>query len=196
MKILAVEFSSSRRGVAVWDTAGASGQPVLLGSSVEVSGRGALGLVAQALAEARTSREEIGVVAVGLGPGSYTGIRGAIALAQGWQLGRGVKLLGLGGVPCLAAQARAEGLRGAVNIIIDSQRNEFSLARWELGGDAARQTAPLRLAGLAEIQAMAHSGEVLIGPDILRWFPGAKNMHPCAVMLGRVALAHPGFFFR
>jgi len=48
-----------------------------------------LRLVERALAEAKVERGQIECVAVGLGPGSYTGIRGAIALAQGWQLARG-----------------------------------------------------------------------------------------------------------
>ena len=74
---------------------------------------GNLALVERALAQANCRREEIAVVAVGLGPGSYTGIRSAIALAQGWQLGRGVKTLGISSVECLAlAQVmRKAGLR-------------------------------------------------------------------------------------
>lgn len=126
MKILAVEFSSAQRSVAVWEGGGDTA-PALLGSALEppqpradqapgpgqpspIPSRRSLGLVEQALAEAQCGREEIGALAVGLGPGSYTGIRGAIALAQGWQLGRGIKLLGVSSVECLAGQARVEGL--------------------------------------------------------------------------------------
>ena len=52
-------------------------------------------MIESALAEAKIEREQIEVIAVGLGPGSYTGIRAAISVAQGWQLARGVKLLGV-----------------------------------------------------------------------------------------------------
>ena len=48
-------------------------------------------------------REAIEAIAVGLGPGSYTGIRAAIALAQGWQLAREVKTLGVSSVAAMAA---------------------------------------------------------------------------------------------
>ena len=72
---------------------------------VETGGHGAnaFGMIEQVLAEAKIEREQVDVLAVGLGPGSYTGIRAAISMAQGWQLARGVKLLGVGSVECLAA---------------------------------------------------------------------------------------------
>ena len=84
------------------------------------------------LREAGLEREQIEVIAVGLGPGSYTGIRVAISIAQGWQLARGVKLLGVSSAECLAAQAQAEKIFGRVNVVIDAQRNEFYLAAYEI----------------------------------------------------------------
>ena len=78
---------------------------VLLGRAAETGGRRAIGLVEEALRQAGCEREDMETIAVGLGPGSYTGIRGAIALAQGWQLGRGVNVLGISSVECLAAGA-------------------------------------------------------------------------------------------
>jgi len=65
------------------------------------------------------------VIAVGLGPGSYTGVRAAIALAQGWQLAREIKLLGVSSVEAIAVQAQAEKIFGRVNVVMDAQRNEF-----------------------------------------------------------------------
>ena len=63
----------------------------------------ALALIDHALREARLEREQIDRVAVGLGPGSYAGIRIAIALAQGWQLARKVSLLGISSADCIVA---------------------------------------------------------------------------------------------
>ena len=163
------------------------------GQRFSIPSRRSLGLVEQALAEAHCGREEIGALAVGLGPGSYTGIRGAIALAQGWQLGRGIRLLGVSSVECLAAQARAEGRRGPVNIIIDAQRNEFYLARYEIEESGWRETEALGLATLAEIQALAGAGQAFLGPEITRWFGGGKDLYPEAVMLGRLACGRRDF---
>ena len=60
MKILAVEFSSEHRGVAVVDAASGA----LLGQAVEQGGRCAIELADRALAAAGCEREEIGIVAV------------------------------------------------------------------------------------------------------------------------------------
>ena len=203
MKILAVEFSSAQRSVAVWEAGEADASPALLGSALQPpmprhdppqsGSQRALGLVEEALAEAKCRREEIGALAVGLGPGSYTGIRGAIALAQGWQLGRGAQLLGVSSVECLAAQAQAEGRRGPVHIIIDAQRSEFYLARYEIAAESWREAEALRLAPMAEILALAGAGRVLLGPDIARWFGGGKDLYPAAAMLGRLACARRDF---
>src|ERR1051325_8252896 len=76
MKILALEFSSPRRSVAAMNS--------LEGTAHEVvaSGPGATRwdeMMGAALREAKLEREQIECVAVGIGPGSYTGIRTAIA---------------------------------------------------------------------------------------------------------------------
>jgi tRNA threonylcarbamoyladenosine biosynthesis protein TsaB len=187
MKILAVEFSSTQRSAAVLDEGSADSPPLLLGSASATEGLGGLGLVERALAQANCRREEIDVLAVGLGPGSYTGIRGAIALAQGWQLGRDVRTVGVSSVEGLAAQAAGAGLRGAVNLVIDAQRHEFYLARYEINADGWGEAAALRLAAFSEIEALAAAGGALLGPDLARWFPGARNLEPDAATLGRLA---------
>ena len=45
-----------------------------------------LGMAAEALQAAQLERGQVECLAIGIGPGSYTGIRCAIALTQGWQL--------------------------------------------------------------------------------------------------------------
>lgn len=180
MKILAVEFSSEQRSVAAVEDGEVAGH------AVEMGGRRAIGLAENCLQQAGWEREEVDVIAVGLGPGSYTGIRGAIAFAQGWQLGRDVRLTGISSVECLAARAELQELRGAVNIVIDAQRNEFYLARF-LIEPTARLLAPLRLASLAEIEKLSAAGEKIAGPDIHPWFPKAVNLYPDAGVLGSIA---------
>jgi tRNA threonylcarbamoyladenosine biosynthesis protein TsaB len=185
MKILAVEFSSEQRSIALLQDA------KLLGQAVENGGRCAIGLVEQVLQQAGCEREEVEVVAVGLGPGSYAGIRAAIALAQGWQLGLNVKLLGISSVECLAAGA--EKFSGPVNIVIDAQRNEFYLARYEIGPGGHREIEPLRLAPQGEIAQRIAANEKIAGPDLASWFPGAINLHPEAAVLGKLAVGHSDF---
>src|SRR4051812_35448453 len=137
MKILALEFSSPQRSVAIVQAQAAhhaAHAAPSVSEVIETGGRAtkAIGMIEQALSCAQLEREQIDCVAVGLGPGSYNGIRAAIAFAQGWQLARGVKLLGINSVECIADQARLEGLTGIINIVIDAQRNEFYVGQHAL----------------------------------------------------------------
>jgi len=183
MTILALEFSSPQRSVAIVR----AGR--VLSEAGETGGRGtnAFGMIEKALAEAKIEREEIEVVAAGLGPGSYTGIRSAIALAQGWQLARGVKLLGVSSAECLAAQAPAEKLFGRVDVMIDAQRNEFYLAVYEISEGGWREIEPLRILTFAEVQARADVEEIMIGPEVTHWFPNGRTVFPRAAALAKLA---------
>jgi tRNA threonylcarbamoyladenosine biosynthesis protein TsaB len=171
------------------------GNPQISAEAVEsgAGGTNAFGLMEKVLAEAQIGREQIEVIAVGLGPGSYTGIRVALSVAQGWQLARGVKLLGIGSVECLAAQARAEKIWGRVNVVIDAQRNEFYLASYEISSSGWKEIEPLQIAALAGIQSRASAGEIWVGPEVTRWWPKGKILFPSAATLGRLAAGRSDF---
>jgi tRNA threonylcarbamoyladenosine biosynthesis protein TsaB len=184
MTILALEFSSAQRSAAL-----ARDGNVLAGA-VEAGGRrvtNAFGLVEKVLADARIAREEIEVVAVGLGPGSYTGIRVAIAVAQGWQLARGVKLLGVSSMEAVAAQAQAAKIFGRVNVVVDAQRGEFYLATWEISGVRRVEIPPLKIVTAAEIEARKAAGEICAGPEM------EPAVFPAAAMVARLAAGRTDF---
>ena len=183
MTILALEFSSPQRSVAVLRPDGVAHE------AVEAGGRStaAFSIIERALAAARLEREEIEVIAVGLGPGSYTGIRAAIAIAQGWQLAREIKLLGISSAEVLAAQAQAEKLFGHVSVIVDAQRGEFYLATWEISADARKEISPLKIVSAAEIEALKLAGEICVGPEMER------ILFPNAAMLAQLASARTDF---
>ncbi len=187
MKILALEFSSETRSVALVD----SGRVV--GRAVESGGRHtrAFALINSALREAGWEREAIECIAVGLGPGSYSGIRAAIALAQGWQFARRIQVLGIGSMECLAAQAHNEGTRGAVHFLIDAQRAEFYCARAELT-EAAPRVENLRVIGMEEARSLS-TGALVVEPALLQQFPNARALCPDAVALGKLASARGDF---
>jgi tRNA threonylcarbamoyl adenosine modification protein YeaZ len=183
MKILAIEFSSQRRSVAV----------VIAGNirsrAEQTSGRATPGfdLIEQALREAGLEREDVECLAVGLGPGSYTGVRSAISIAQGWQIARSVDLLGVGRIETLAAQAQAANWLGRVHILINAQRNELYFAAYEIDARHRRLVESLRLASIHEVQAHLRAGEVLIEPDLLPSFPQGRVLFPDAGTLGLLA---------
>src|SRR6266478_7072897 len=197
MKILALEFSSPQRSVALVQSPSSAGPHAAPSVSevIETGGREtkAVGMIGEALRDAQLEREQIDCVAVGLGPGSYTGIRAGIAFAQGWHLARNVKLLGISSVECIANQACADGLTGEINVVIDAQRNEFYLAQYNLSEKGWSEQQPLRLATLAEVQQIERAGQTLIGPEVTKWFPGARIVLPRAAVLGQLGLRRNDF---
>ena len=189
MKILALEFSSSQRSVAVLDSPERVSEVVETGTGATAS----LVMIEEALCQAALEREQIDCLAVGLGPGSYSGIRSAIALAQGWRLARGVRLLGISSAECIAAQARIDGVIGQVSVIIDAQREEFYLATYELSSNGYHEIEPLRIVTREELQRSIANGNVPIGPEVTRWFASGKIAFPRAATLGRLALNRADF---
>jgi tRNA threonylcarbamoyl adenosine modification protein YeaZ len=183
MRILAVEFSSSCRSAAVID----AGQVV--SRAVEEGGRvaGPNALVADVLGQAGLEPAAIDCVAVGLGPGSYTGIRVAIAVAQGWELARGVSLLGLSSVECLAWQMWLGGAEGRLTVLVDAQRGEFYAAGYRLTVLTVERDEPLMLCDAAEVERRVARGDRLAGPDLgaAQW--PVTPMLPDAAMLGVLA---------
>jgi tRNA threonylcarbamoyl adenosine modification protein YeaZ len=182
MKILAIDFSSPQRSVAVRN--GDTSAEV-----VETSARTTRGLamIEDALNQTHTDRSEIACIAIGIGPGSYTGIRASLALAQGWQLALGVKLLGISSAEAIAQQAHADGLRGQVDVVIDAQRGEFYCATYELDASNAREVDPLKIVSLEVMQQRSQRGGTLVGPDVARWLPGVQVCYPRALTLVRLA---------
>ncbi len=159
-------------------------------------GTRAFGMIEDALREAGLEREQIDVMVVGLGPGSYTGIRVALSVAQGWQLASrhgGMKLLGVSSAECVAAQAQAEKISGRVNVVIDAQRGEFYLAAYEISTAGRKEIEPLRILTRAEVESRTGSKEILVGPEVTRWFPNGRMVFPRAAMLGQLALNRSDF---
>src|ERR1044071_47645 len=201
MKILALEFSSAQRSVAVVrsiDSGPSSAADVSLNEVVETgpTAVNAIGMIDSALKEAKIEREQIEVIAVGLGPGSYHGIRQAIALAQGWQLAAGqerVKILGISSVECIAAEACNSGFPGKVQVVIDAQRGEFYVATYEIAGESLSETEPLRIMDAQQLRARREPDLQMIGPDVGKAFEGARLIYPRAATLGELALGKTDF---
>lgn len=148
-------------------------------------------MIEKILAAATVKREQIGMICVGLGPGSYTGIRAAISIAQGWQLAREIKLSGVSSVEAIAAQAQSEKIFGAVNVVVDAQRNEFYLATFEISAGGWREIEPLKIVSGDEVRSPAHKDKIIVGPGAAGWFSGGRNIYPHASTLARLARLQP-----
>jgi tRNA threonylcarbamoyladenosine biosynthesis protein TsaB len=188
MKILALEFSSARRSVA----AVIPGQePVEAVAETPERQTHAFDLINQALTSARIERNAVECIAVGIGPGSYTGIRVGISIAQGWELATGVKILGISSADALAEQARRGRLYGRIACVIDAQRQEFYVGDYELSGPGASCIEPVHIETLAQVTERLVRGEVLVSPD--NQAPHKHLIFPTALALSQLALGRSDF---
>jgi tRNA threonylcarbamoyladenosine biosynthesis protein TsaB len=121
-----------------------------------------LALVEAALDGAGAGWEEVERIAVGVGPGGFTGLRHGIATARALAQGRGLPLAGVSSLEALARGAAAEaGDRGgrAVIAVIDARRGEVFAAAWQ---GAERLLEPIAI-DPAELAARLGAGR-LAGP--------------------------------
>ncbi len=183
MKILALEFSSNLRSVGVAELK--DGVAAILGVAEDRDFRGVTGLtlIDRALKTADAKPGDISGIAVGLGPGSYTGIRSAIALAQGWQLGRSIPVVGISSIRCLAEEARRRGTSGEVSIVVDAQREEFYVQDWRVSAVEARELNALKIIPKTAIPR----DRLIVGPEASRCGENAMDLHPSASTLAALA---------
>ncbi len=90
-----------------------------------------LPLIDEVLAEADLQRSALERVAVGLGPGSFTGLRVGIALAQGLATGLGIEALGVPTLLTLAAGAPRSASVEVYGALLDARRNECFFAAFD-----------------------------------------------------------------
>lgn len=148
MRLLAFDTSTHWLSVAcgdghAWRT---RGEPAGQGHSERL-----LPLVGDVLAECGWSLADLDAIAFGAGPGSFTGVRIACAVAQGLAFGSGRPLLP---VPTLEAVAQqAWRLHGVTHVVacLDARMREVYVAAYERAGDAWQVRVPAAVLAPARV---------------------------------------------
>lgn len=91
-------------------------------------------LISDLLAEAGVVLADVTAIAVGIGPGNFTGVRIAVAAARGLALGLGVPAIGV-----TRLEALAYGLPRPVTVVEDARRGEVYVQRFEVDGPGVAQ---------------------------------------------------------
>lgn len=142
--------------------------------------------VSQLLRDASLDVRDLDAIVVGRGPGSFTGVRIAVATAKGLAQGLGVPLYGAGTLDAVAWRFADRG--GLVGVVGDAMRQEVYPALFECGGGRVRRLGPDRVTTpeeAAERWAAETAGELLLTGDGL-----AKHAAVFRAALGdRVTLA-------
>ncbi len=172
--VLAVDTSTDLLACAVArvsaDATGASGVRILA-SADAMCRRHAnerLTLACQdVLSEAGLSMGDVDEVLVGRGPGSFTGVRIAVATAKGLSCGLGVPLRGGSTLDACAWRAWARGHRGKVAVALDAMRGEVYPGIYvldELGAHRTFEGETVQKADacVAEWTARSDSAELLL----------------------------------
>jgi tRNA threonylcarbamoyladenosine biosynthesis protein TsaB len=114
-----------------------------------------LPLIAETMSRAGADWEQIELIAVGVGPGTFTGLRIGIATARALGHARGIPLVGVSTLESLALRSRSEVSSGdALLAVLDARRGEVFAGAWSASGATGqplltpRAIAPEALAGL------------------------------------------------
>lgn len=126
-------------------------------------------LLEDTLTDACAKWSDLAALAVGIGPGNFTGVRIAVAAARGLSLSLGIPAIGV-----TTLEARAFGLPRPLAVVEDARRGEVYVQEYADGIDDARVTtlpslalecAMDRFAGsAADAAAAATGGTVLPQP--------------------------------
>jgi tRNA threonylcarbamoyladenosine biosynthesis protein TsaB len=109
-----------------------------------------IGLVTAAFAEAGWARNGVDLVACGVGPGSFTGIRIGMAAAKGLALAWDRPIVGVGSLEAMAAALpdQARGVDG-IAALLDARKREVFLAVYGPEGDVLAPPSHIALERVA-----------------------------------------------
>jgi tRNA threonylcarbamoyladenosine biosynthesis protein TsaB len=130
MKLLAFDTSTETLSIAV--SAG-TGAPILehTGPGGALASAALIPTIEGLLAQAGLALAQLDAIAFGRGPGSFTGLRTAAAVAQGLGFGAGVPVLPLDTLLAVAEEARIASGETRIVAMLDARMDEVYFAAYE-----------------------------------------------------------------
>lgn len=140
--------------------------------------------IARVLEEAGLDRQDITAVAVGVGPGPFTGLRVGLVTARMLGSVLEIPVYGVCTLDVLAVEAADAGtVGGPFHVATDARRKEVYWAAYDVDGSRLNGPEVVRPAEVATRGVVVGRGAVLYPDD----FPaGRLPEHPSAGMLARV----------
>ena len=149
--------------------------------------------ILELLAEAGLAPSGLRAIVFGRGPGAFTGLRTACAVAQGLGFGAGVPLLPVDTLLAVAEDARERTGARRIVAVLDARMDQIYAARYSFDADGTPETpdAPVQL--IAPEELIVPEGWVLAGNAIEVYgerLPQGAARHaalPCAAAMLRLA---------
>jgi tRNA threonylcarbamoyladenosine biosynthesis protein TsaB len=166
LNVLALDTSTTRAAIAlalddgtVLDAPPADDRP---------HGRGLLPAIRDLLRTGGLGVAGLDAIAVGLGPGSYTGLRVGLTAAKTLAFALGRPLVGLDSLEILAANAGDDALR--VSVVADAQRGDLFVADFarDRPGSPWQRPGPTRVEAATDWAARLEPETLVLGPAVLR----------------------------
>ena len=185
MNFLALDTSTPRAAIALARADGAvdvaETDPALR------HGRGLIPAIRDLLRGAGLRAADLDALAVGLGPGSYTGLRVGVTAAKALAYAAGCPLVGLDSLEAIARNAPPAAL--LVAVAADAQRGDLFAAdfRRASAGGPLERLAPTRVEPAARWAAGLAPGTLILGTGLERLAPSL----PDSVRLAGPELGQP-----
>lgn len=114
-----------------------------------------LGMAAALLEQESLGWRGLDRLAVGVGPGTFTGLRVGVATARGLSQSLGIDLIGVSSLGALGLGARSAGIDTDAGLlaVIDARRGEVFLAAYDAAGEELMNPRPLAPGLLGETLA-------------------------------------------
>ncbi len=131
-----------------------------------------LDMAHELLAAAGVAWSQVDRIAVGLGPGTFTGLRVGVATARGLAQSLGVQLVGVSSLQALAVAALSSEATDPPRVlaVIDARRSEVFAAAYQLGARGLPQElAPARALAPQELASVIVEAHQALEAEHQRW---------------------------
>lgn len=119
-----------------------------------------LGFVQEVLNEQNITLADLDALIVGHGPGSFTGVRIGVSVAQGLAFSHSLPVIPVSTLTALAQQAIRQHNAKAIISAIDARMQEIYVAPFRNNQGMAEQVSPEQMAPLSDITELAWWSEV------------------------------------
>jgi len=153
-------FGACAVGVMAGDRTASRIEPMQRGQSERL-----MPMILDVVAEAGITIQDLNLIVVNVGPGSFTGVRVGIATARGIALGLNIPVQGVCACDALANMVQVNKLPGydqPLRVSIDSGRDDYFVADYEPG-----DLSPIDPLGIKILSDIVHSIKTMIGVDVI-----------------------------